>query len=55
MTTIGEAKKGGLSLALFLVVLRWRPALKPQFENSLDKVPRFGRLSFDHHCRASSL
>jgi hypothetical protein len=26
MTTIGEAKKGGLLLALFLVVLRWRPA-----------------------------
>jgi hypothetical protein len=25
MTTIGEAKKGGLLLALFLVVLRWRP------------------------------
>jgi hypothetical protein len=26
MTTIGEAKKGGRLLALFLVVLRWRPA-----------------------------
>jgi hypothetical protein len=26
MTTIGEAKKGGLLLALFLVVVRWRRA-----------------------------
>jgi len=44
MTTIGEAKKGGLLLALFLVVLRCRPAndiaLKQRFENSLDKLSR---------------